>query len=100
VLGVEAGAGVLEPLSLAISASAIPATIRSGTPISAAISHGLRFGSGCAMTCVTASPATGTRVPESKPTSVRPSGGRSAGDLAIDSSATAASLVGASGRSE
>ena len=52
------------------------------------------------MTFVAASPAVGTIAPESNPTRVRPSGGRSAGDLAIDSSATAASVIGASGRSE
>ena len=68
---------------------AIPARISSGTPISRASSQDRRSDRGGGMTCVAASLATGTIVPESSPTSARPSGGRSAGDLAIDSSATA-----------
>jgi hypothetical protein len=83
-----------------MSASTIPAMISNGTPISKASNQGRRSERGCGMTWVAVPSAIGTIAPESRRTSVPPSGGRSAADLAMDSSATAVSVIGASGRSE
>ena len=102
----EAGRGVFESPCVAMTARAAPTMTSRANAISP-IAHGdHRRSSGCAMTCVPAAgitcvaapPSVAAVAPVNRPTSAEPSGGRSAGSLASDSSATAARSCGASGR--